>query len=116
MNIATNSNISFGGTINMTKGMVCYKNKLSDNAIKELGTLGLEEARGNKDKLDGKPVLNTDNIKKISTYGISYYLPKCKEEVELRFNDMHLKQADFDSFLIAYNAAKDSNLHIDANS
>ena len=112
MNINNNSNVSFCGKMNMTKGMVYYKEKGKDNAIAELNEIGMYDARGNADKLDGKPMLDTNNIKKISDYGISYYLPKSGKEVFLRFDEMKLKQSDYDHFLLAYNAVKDNNVEI----
>ena len=105
--------INFCGTMKMAGGMTCYKKGLSDKAVAELNKMGLEDARGNADKLDGKPTLDTANIDAINDMGIEYYLPHCDENVFLRFNNMKLKQADMDSFLLAYNSVKDNNVHID---
>lgn len=107
--------INFCGTMKMTKGMTCYNKNFNNNVVNELQNIGLDYSRGTTNKFDGTPVLNTDNIKAIDSMGIKYYLPDNEKTVYLRFNDMQLKQADFDSFLLAYNSVKDNDTHIDIN-
>jgi len=98
----------------ITSGMYCY-DKLNDTAKDELNKIGMQEARGNSEKLEGAVELDTDNIRKITAYGINYYLPESGQETELRFNNMKLKQPDYDSFLLAYNSVKDNDVSIDIN-
>ena len=105
--------INFCGTMKMAGGITCYKKGLSDEAVAELNKMGMEDARGNSDKLDGTPILNTDCINALNNMGIEYHLPQSNENVLLRFNNMKLKQADMDSFLLAYNSVKDNDVHID---
>ena len=110
-----NNPISFQGTMKITKGMTCYNKNFDENVVDELNGIGLTPARGGEDKFEGTPTLDTDNIKSINDMGIEYHLPDCDKDILLRFSNLKLKQADFDSFLLGYNSVKDNDVHIDIN-